>query len=293
MTSDALRVRDLQKLGAGIGVTVLDGMSFTVPRGSICGMVGPNGAGKSTTLRVVMGLVFAKGSIEILGAPAPMSRATKQRVAFVPEARTLYPFAKAGEMIRLTRSFYPTWDAALERRLVDDFAIPLDQQCKRLSKGMLARLWLVLVLCRNADLLMLDEASDGLDPVALDLLQRTLIQQVADRGATVLFSTHQLADVEQIADRVVIVDRGRCVMEGAIDDLRQRYRVVRCALDDELEPAPAALASWRRDGRFLTGLSGDDPSVLADALTHAGARVVDAQPASLKDLFLAQVGRLA
>ncbi len=289
MTGEALRVRDLRK--SYDGRPVLDRMSFAVPRGSICGLVGPNGAGKTTTLRVIMGFAFAEGSTEVLGVDGRMTPALLQRIAFVPEAKDLYPFARAGEMIRLTRGFYPTWDHALEARLVNELEIPLRTWCTKLSKGTLARLWLVLALCRGADLLILDEPTDGLDPIALDRVQRLLVQQVADRGVTVLFSTHQLGEVEQIADHLVMVHRGRCVVEGSLDEIRQRYRVVRCVVDDDRTVVPAALEGWRRDGRFLTGVSGDDPAEMAERLVSSGVQVLDAQPASLKDVFLDHVSR--
>lgn len=289
MTDDAIRVDDLRK--SYDGRPVLDHMSFRVPRGSICGLVGPNGAGKTTTLRVLMGFAFAEGYTEVLGVGGRMTPALLQRIGFVPETKDLYPFARAGEMIRLTRGFYPKWDHDLEARLVTDFAIPLRTWCGSLSKGTLARLWLLLALCRGADLLILDEPTDGLDPIALDRVQRLLVQQVADRGVTVLFCTHQLGEVEQIADHLVMVNRGRSVIEGSLDDIRQRYRVVRCALDDERAVVPAALKGWRREGRFLTGISDDDPEQIAARLIASGAQVIDTYPASLKDVFIEQVGR--
>jgi ABC-2 type transport system ATP-binding protein len=290
MTDTAIRVRELWKTYDGRAV--LDRMSFDVPRGSICGLVGPNGAGKTTTLRVLMGFAFAEaGSTAVLDVDGPMTPALLQRVAFVPEAKDLYPFARAGEMIRLTRGFYPKWDRALEAALVGELEIPLRTWCTKLSKGTLARLWLLLALCRGAELLILDEPTDGLDPIALDRIQRLLVRQVADRGLTVLFSTHQLGEVEQIADHLVMVHRGHCVVEGSLDDIRQRYRVVRCVLDDERAVVPSALEGWRRDGRFLTGLSGDDPAEMAERLGSSGVQVLDAQPASLKDVFLDHVGR--
>ncbi len=269
----------------------LDRMSFRVPRGSLCGFIGPNGAGKTTTLRIVMGFAFAEaGSVNVFGS-GPMSPRLLQRVGFVPEVKELYPFARAGEMIRLTRGFYPQWDMELEARLIADFEIPLRSWCGKLSKGTKTRLALLLALCRDADLLILDEPTEGLDPVATDLLMRLLVQQVAERQVTVFFSTHQLSDVEQIADYMVMVNGGRAVLEGSLDDIRQRHQRVRIVIDDERLEVPAVFAGWRRDGRFLTGVSNEAPAALAERFAAAGITVLDAQPASLKDVFLDQVGR--
>ena len=273
------------------GGRALDRMSFTVPRGSICGFLGPNGAGKTTTLRIVMGFAFAEaGSVDVLGA-GPMTPSLLRRIGFVPEVKELYPFARAGEMIRLTRGFYPQWDHALEARLISDFGIPLRSRCTKLSKGTKTRLALLLAVCRNADLLILDEPTEGLDPVATEMLMRLLVQQVSERQVTVFFSTHQLSEVEQIADYMVMVNRGRAVLEGSIDEIRQRHRRVRLVLEDSRAELPAAFATWRRDGRFLTGLSSEEPSELAERYAAAGVTVLDAQPATLKEVFLDQVGQ--
>ena len=267
----------------------LDRMSFRVPRGSICGFLGPNGAGKTTTLRIVMGFAFAEaGSVDVLGRGA-MSPQLLRRIGFVPEVKELYPFARAGEMIRLTRGFYPQWDHALEARLVRDFDLPLRSWCTKLSKGTKTRLALLLALCRNAEFLIMDEPTEGLDPVANEMLLRLLVQQVAERQVTVLFSTHQLSDVEQIADYMVMVNHGRVVLEGSLDEIRQRHQRVRIVIDHDRIELPAAFSGWRRDGRFLTGLSDEAPAVLAERFAAAGVTVLDAQPATLKEVFLDQV----
>ncbi len=145
------------------------GLTFSVPRGAICGFLGPNGAGKTTTLRILMGLARARsGTAGVLGVPAGTSHEIFRRVAFVPEVKDLYPFARAGEMVRLTRGFYPDWDHELERRLVDEFEIPLRMKCRKLSKGVRTKLALLLAVCRRAELLVLDEPTDGLDPIGIE-----------------------------------------------------------------------------------------------------------------------------
>ena len=188
MTSPAIQVHNLTKWYGP------SGLSFSVPRGSICGFLGPNGSGKTTTLRILMGLAHAaSGSAHVLGVPAGTSNEIFRQVAFVPEVKDLYQFARAEEMIRLTRGFYPNWDHSLERRLIDEFEIPLRMKCPKLSKGTKAKLYLLLALCRRPELLVLDEPTEGLDPIAIEQTLRLLVEQVAERGATVFFSSHQLA----------------------------------------------------------------------------------------------------
>lgn len=279
MNGPALEVRGLSKSYGPRGLT------FTVPRGVISGLLGPNGSGKTTTLRILMGLAHAQGgSAEVLGVPAGSSHEIFRRVAFVPEVKDLYPFARAGEMIRLTRGFFPNWDHELERRLVDAFAIPLRMTCPKLSKGTKARLALLLALCRRAELLVLDEPTEGLDPLAIEETLRLLVEH-AGRGVTVFFATHQLPEVEQIADHVVMIKDGTCVVAGDLDDLKSRYRRVRCVIETSDVELPLSMAGWRRDGRFISGFSADDGDTLARQLAGSGIAVLESEPATLKEVF--------
>lgn len=267
-----------------------NGLTFSVPRGSICGFLGPNGSGKTTTLRILMGLAHAAGGAAyVLGIPAGSSQEIFRTVAFVPEVKDLYPFARVDEMIRLTRGFYPNWDHALERRLIDEFEIPVRMKCTKLSKGTKAKLYLLLAVCRRPELLVLDEPTEGLDPIAIEQTLRLLVEQVAERGATVFFSTHQLPEVEQVADYVVMIKRGHCVVEGELDSIKQRYRRVRCVVEANNAPLPLSLASWRREGRFVTGFSADDASTLSQRLAGTGVAVLESEPATLKEIFFEQM----
>jgi len=158
-----------------------------------------------------------------------------------------------------------------------------------LSKGTKAKLALLLALCRRAELLVLDEPTEGLDPMGIEQTMRLLVAQVAERGATVFFSTHQLADVEQIADHVVMIKRGRCVVEGELDGIKQRYRRVRCVIEATDAELPLALAGWRREGRYLTGFSPEDAGTLTQRLEGSGIAVVESEPATLKEIFFEQM----
>jgi ABC-2 type transport system ATP-binding protein len=273
------------------GDAVLRDLSFSVPRGSICGFLGVNGAGKTTTLRILMG--FARpdaGKAMLLGQAAGSSPDINLHVGFVPEVKEPYPFASVAEVTKLTRGFYPNWDHALEKRLIDEWALPLKQRCSKLSKGTAAKLSLLLAICRRPDLLILDEPTDGLDPIAQEQALRLIVEQVTARGMTVFFSTHHLNEVEQVADRVVLLSRGRCTLQGPLDEIKESNRRVRCVVERETAALPTALSHWRRDGRVLTGFSTEDPEVLATALSHAGLKLLEAEPATLKEVFFDQVG---
>jgi ABC-2 type transport system ATP-binding protein len=238
-----------------------------------------------------MGFAHAHAGIaRLLNVPAGSTPEINRRVAFIPEIKEGYSFARVFEMLKLTRAFYPQWDSGLERRLMDEFDIPPKQWCSKLSKGTSAKLSLLLALCRNPELLILDEPTDGLDPVAQEHGLRLLVEQVAARQVTIFFSTHHLAEVEQIADSVVVLAQGRCRLQGPLDAIKERNQRVRCLVERESGELPAPFAHWRRDGRVLTGFSTQDPAELAGTLKPMGVKVLESEPATLKEVFFEQVG---
>ncbi len=141
------------------------------------------------------------------------------------------------EMIRFTASFFPKWRPELEQRYLRKFELPPDRKVKALSRGMRTKLALLLALCRGAELLILDEPTSGLDPAMSEEVLQALVAHVAGEAMTVFFSSHQLAEVDQIADHVAIIDRGRAVVSGALDDLREQYRRVELVFDGDAPDA--------------------------------------------------------
>jgi ABC-2 type transport system ATP-binding protein len=216
----------------------------------------------------------------------------RRRTGFVSEDKDLYDFMTVGEAIRFTAAFYPRWSDECERRYARTFGLPLERRVSALSRGMRTKLALLLAFCRRAELLVLDEPTSGLDPVSTEEVLQALVSHVAGEEMTVFLSSHQIAEVEQIADRVVIINRGRAVVAGALDDLRERFRRIQIVFDGDA-PAPTFRAPGvvriRRAGRVLTVLSsagGDEVAAEARAL---GAGSVDIAPVPLKELFLETV----
>jgi ABC-2 type transport system ATP-binding protein len=264
-----------------------DNLSFEIPRGVISAFLGPNGSGKTTTLRILMGLAHpSSGRASLLGVPAGSTHEIFRKVAFVPENKELYPMARAGEMIRMTRGFYPEFDNELAHELIDEWEIPERKFCQHLSKGNKAKLWLILAVCRRPELLVLDEPTDGFDPVGIERTLQLLVEHVAECNATVFFSTHRLAEVEQIAEHIVMIRQGRCIAAGDIDELRSRMLRVRCLLPEGAAQVPPELAGWQRDGRIVTGFSELDRDELGRRLEPSGVTVLDAGRSSLKEFFL-------
>lgn len=215
----------------------LNGLTLTVPEGAIFALLGPNGCGKTTTIKLLLGMSRADaGSGTVFGLridDEQQSVAIRQRTGFVSETKELFQQMDVQTTIRLVRSLYPHWDSALEQRLRAEFALTSNKKTSALSKGMRAKLALLVACCRGADLLVLDEPTDGLDPAAAEQLLETLVGMVAETGLTVLLSSHHLHEVERVADGVAIMRDGVVALQGELDELRARVRRVdvRFALD--------------------------------------------------------------
>jgi ABC-2 type transport system ATP-binding protein len=196
------------------------------------------------------------------------------------------------EMIRFTAPFFPRWRADLAERYRQTFELPPDRKVKALSRGMRTKLALLLSLCRGAELLILDEPTSGLDPAMTEEVLQSLVAYVANEPTTVFFSSHQIAEVEQIADHVVIVDRGRTVLAGVLDELRENFRRIELVFDGSAPAATfrsSAVVRAERNGRVLTVLSkaGADP-IIAEARAWNPVSI-DVVPVSLKEIFLETV----
>jgi ABC-2 type transport system ATP-binding protein len=272
------------------------GLSLRVSAGSIYGFLGRNGAGKTTTIKVLLGMTRpTAGEARVFGMSAATSAssvAIRRRTGFVSEDKDLYDFMTVEEMIRFTAPFFPTWRKDLEERYLRKFELRPAQHVKSLSRGMRTKLALLLALSRGAELLILDEPTSGLDPAMTEEVLQALVSHVASEQMTVFFSSHQIAEVDQIADHVAIIDRGRAVLAGALDDLRERYRRVQLVFDgDAPEPAfrSPGVERVRRRGRVLTLLSsaGTDHVVNEARALHPVS--IDVTPVSLKDIFLETV----
>src|SRR6267142_467820 len=243
-------------------VEALRGLNLQVPAGSICGFIGRNGAGKTTTIKVLLGMARpTSGRARVFGLPADEQDASveiRRRTGFVSDDKDLYGYMTVAEMIRFTAAFFPRWRADLQQRYLRTFELPLDRKVKALSGGMRTKLALLLALCRGAELLILDEPTSGLDPAMVEEVLQALVAHVSGEQMTIFFSSHQIAEVDQIADRVVIIDRGRAVVTGALEDLKENFRRIQLVFDEEapkLTFRTPGIERVSREGRVLTLLS--------------------------------------
>jgi ABC-2 type transport system ATP-binding protein len=296
MVADPLIIEAADLRKAYDGVEALRGLSLQVPAGSIYGCVGRNGAGKTTTIKILLGMARPTGgSARVFGLAADAPDASvdiRRRTGFVSDDKDLYDYMTVEEMIRFTAAFFPRWRADLEQRYVRRFELPLDRKVKALSRGTRTKLALLLALCRGAQLLILDEPTSGLDPAMTEEVLQALVAHVASEEMTVFFSSHQIAEVEQIADRVAIIDRGRVVVTGALDDLRGNFRRIHLVFDgDAPEPAFRApgVARVRRKGRVLSVLASAGAERILDEARTLNPVSVDVMPGTLKEIFLETV----
>ena len=277
-------------------VEALRGVNLQVPAGSICGFLGRNGAGKTTTVKVLLGMARpTSGSARVFGLAADAeadSVEIRRRTGFVSDDKDLYGYMTVDEMIRFTATFFPRWRKDLEQRYVRKFELPSDRKIKALSRGMRTKLALLLALCHGAELLILDEPTSGLDPAMTEEVLQALVAHVGSEEATVFFSSHQIAEIDQIADRVAIIHRGRIVVAGALDDLRENFCRIQLVFDgDAPEPAfraPGVERVWRK-GRVLTVLSSAGSNGVIDEARALNALSMDVVPVTLKEIFLETV----
>jgi ABC-2 type transport system ATP-binding protein len=272
-------------------VTNLD---LNVRSQQITGYLGRNGAGKTTSIKMLLGMTHpTAGGGTVLGrditSPAE-SREMRRRVAYVAEDKQLYAYMTVEEMVRFTRSFYSDWRPEVERRLLQQYELPLHRKVRALSKGMRTKLALLLGLARRPELLILDEPSEGLDPVSIEELLQTLVA-AASEGATIFFSSHQIPEVERIADQVCIIDRGQLVIDLPLDRIRQDYRRITLGFASE-PPDDFSLVGAdriRRSGRQVVLLASRDVETLLERVHGLQPVSVEVEPVSLRELFLETV----
>lgn len=273
----------------------LRGLNLSVPAGSIYGFLGRNGAGKTTAIKILLGMSRANGgSAHVFGqdaADADASIAIRRRTGFVSEDKDLYDHMTVDMMIRFTAAFYPSWRSDLEQRYRRKFDLPAERKVKALSRGMRTKLALLVALCRGAELLILDEPTSGLDPAITEEVLQALVAHVANEEMTVFFSSHQISEIEQIADHVTIVDHGVAAVAGALDDLRESYRRVRVVLGDaQADRVPALNGSGivrvERNGRALTVLASGGAGAIVEAAREWNPVSIDVAPVTLKEIFL-------
>ena len=225
VSEPVVRVLDLtRRFGA---TTALDSVSLSLPRGAVYGLVGANGAGKTTLIKHILGLLRAEsGSVRVFGLdPVADPVGVLSRIGYLSEENDLPGWMRVDELMRYSRAFYRAWDDAYAEELRLTFALDPSARIKDLSKGQKARVGLLIALAHRPELLVLDEPSSGLDPIVRRDILGAIIRTIAHEGRTVLFSSHLLGEVEQVADHVTMISHGRIVLSGPLDEIKESHRV--------------------------------------------------------------------
>src|SRR6266702_1410962 len=225
VSEPVVRVLDLtRRFGA---TTALDSVSLSLPRGAVYGLVGANGAGKTTLIKHLLGLLRAeRGSVRVFGIdPVANPVGVLSRIGYLSEENDLPGWMRVDELIRYSRAFYPAWDDAYAEELRRMFALDGAAKIKNLSKGQKARAGLLIALAYRPELLLLDEPSSGLDPIVRRDILGAVIRTIADEGRTVLFSSHLLEEVEQVADHVTMISGGKILLSAPMTEIRESHRV--------------------------------------------------------------------
>lgn len=277
--------------------TALDGVDLRVPEGAAYVLVGPNGAGKSTTFRVLLDLVRADaGTAEVLGLdPRARGPEVRAQIGYVPERHDWgYGWMPVGRLLEHHAAYFPAWDREYAARLARAFDLRLDRKFGRLSKGEARRVQLTLALAHRPPLLVLDEPTDGLDPVMLDETLGLLAEHLAETPTTMLVSTHQIHQVDRLADHVGVMRGGKLVVQLPREALHRGLRRYRAEVPEEWTGAPELNGSVLRGGslgREIQWVVWGEEREVVERLTRAGATVRDTAPLTLEDAVIALLSR--
>jgi ABC-2 type transport system ATP-binding protein len=279
------------------GVPVLDGVSFPVAEGEVVGLLGRNGAGKTTLINIAIGLLSPQGgSVRVFGiAPTEDPIAVKRRVGYVSEDQILPPRSTIAELIAFHRYLFAQWDQALERQLMERFALSPQSKIHRLSKGQARQVALLCAVCHRPELLLLDEPAGGLDAVARREFLETSIQLLNREGTAILFSSHNMSDVERIGGRIVLLDKGRVRIDRDLDRIREDTCVAMVPLTSvpdsaAIERIPGCLGTRRVFDEWHAVVEGDPESVGRELKSLSGANGVRVMRVPLEELFIELVG---
>ena len=275
------------------GFAALDGATLTIPAGSVYGLVGPNGAGKSTLIRHLTGIYRQDGgTISVGGEDIWENAALKARIAAIPDDWYYFLQATVRDMMRFYRGFYPNFNMERYEKLKDVFSIDEKRTIRRLSKGMQKQVAFWLALCCMPEYLILDEPVDGLDPVMRRQVWSLVMGDVAERGTTVLVSSHNLRELEDVCDHVGIMDHGKVLLERSLVQLQDNMVKLQVVFQDGMDTVPPELPVLHasRVGRVHTLIMRMNAQEATERLMAYQPMLVDAVPLTLEEIFIYELG---
>ncbi len=287
-----IEVRDLVKTFDGFAA--LRGATLTVPKGAVYGLVGPNGAGKSTLLRHITG-VFKQDSGQVLvnGVPVFENRHVKENIVSIPDDWFYYNQSTIREMAALYAGLYPRFDWERFERLRELFQLPEKKTIRRMSKGMQRQAAFWITISCLPEYLVLDEPVDGLDPVMRRQVWQVLLDDVAARGTTVLLSSHNLRELEDVCDHVGIMDRGKVLLERTLSDLQDttvKLQVAYKTAEEPTLPAELQILHHSRVGRVHTYIMRGNSEEICRRMQITDPVLLEAIPLTLEEIFIYELG---
>ena len=286
-----IEVRDVIKKFDGFAA--LDTATLTVPKGSVYGLVGPNGAGKSTLIRHLTGIYRQDaGSLEIDGQSVWENAELKARIAAIPDDWYFFLQATIRDMMRFYKGFYPNFSTERYEKLKEVFAIDEKRQIRRLSKGMQKQVAFWLALSAMPDYLILDEPVDGLDPVMRRQVWSLMMGDVSERGTTVLVSSHNLRELEDVCDHVGIMDHGKVLLERSLVQLQDNMVKLQVVFKDGMNEVPADLPVLHASklGRIHTLIMRMNAEEATARMAAYDPMLIDAVPLTLEEIFIYELG---
>ena len=267
----------------------VDDVCIEIPKGSVFGLLGPNGAGKTTTFKCMLGLARPSSGATLIDG-APLVPAVFERLAYVPERSVLYEWMTAGEHMEAQRRSFKRYDPARAAELLALFSLDARKRVRAMSKGMQTALAIVLAFASRPEILVLDEPTSGLDPVNQRAVLKLIIDAAA-QGATVVLSSHQIGQVERAAEHIAILQNGKVVLNGAVDDLKYQRKIVEGIFDSDAFSVngferDARISRVEKTGRILRLTVSDGSDGLAADLVSKGAQSVRIVDLNLEDIFL-------
>ena len=266
----------------------LDDLTMTVPQGAVYGLVGPNGAGKSTAIRHLTGIYRPdKGEITLEGLPIYENPTVKATMGYIPDDIFYFPSATLEEMRRFYKGIYPKFDDILFEKLYEVFQLPKKTPIRRFSKGMQKQAAFQLTLSCKPEVLILDEPVDGLDPVMRRQVMSLILSDVAERGTTVLISSHNLRELEDVCDHVGIMDKGKMLLERSLADMQGN--TVKLQMVGQV-PENLDILHESSSGRLKTYIVRGDPAAVTRAVAEKEPAYFDVLPLSLEEIFIYELG---
>ena len=274
------------------GCRALCGLDITVPDASVYGLVGPNGAGKSTVINHLAGILRQdSGEVLIDSLPVYENPAVKRRVAYIPDEIFYYPQATIDDMARFYRSVYPTFSTEKFKSLAPAFELDTNRVMRKLSKGMQKQAAFWIALSCRPDYFILDEPVDGLDPMMRRRVWQLMLSDVAERGMSVLVSSHNLRELEDVCDHVGIMNRGRMLVERSLSELQENIVKVQIALNDGAAlPEGLEILHESRTGRLRQLILRGKAEEITNRLAAAQPLFMDVLPLNLEEIFIYEQG---